>query len=67
MAQLLKYLLGKHEDLLAVYRNHIKRSGMAADACHPGTGKVETGFLGLAGQPAWPNQHTSAQEEATQS
>lgn len=47
MAQLVKYLLRKHEVLSLISGTHTKMIGLVACACYPSTGEVEThGFLG---------------------
>lgn len=53
IAQLVKHLLGKHEDFSSIPRIQvIKRNpGAAAHACNATTREVDTGrCLGLAGQ-----------------
>lgn len=52
LAQSIKFLLCKFEDLGLIPRTHGKVVGMGACACNRNSGEVETGTsLGLVSQP----------------
>lgn len=52
LAQSIKFLLCKFEDLGLIPRTHGKVVGMRACACNCNSGEVETGIsLGLVSQP----------------
>lgn len=51
MAQLVKCLLCKHEDLSLIPKIHVQMLGLAEEVHNPSTGEAEAGAsLGLSGQ-----------------